>query len=297
MFLHWTPQLARNPNWIQKSTVSTVYDMVYANGYYVAVGSSGQTWRSTDRNTWTSYGISGVTDDVKGVTWNGSKFYAVYSKSDGTVQIVESTDGTGWSNTINMGTGSGSAVGIKSDGAGITIAVSSNRDVYVENTVNPWSNAADVYTSGVMNQLEYTSGTWWVTGTRYVYTGNATGTWTRYDVSGGSVVFRDIVEDDSGNLVVVGVHSSGTPGVYLSSNNGTSWSALTAPDGDYNSVEYGDNRLLAVDTTTDTVESTDASTFSTVGHTGATADLYGVRWINGEFIAYGNGIWILNAIG
>lgn len=296
MFLHWTPPSERNVNWQQVSTASTLYDIVYANGYYCAVGTDGATYFSTDRSNWSQYNISGTTtgDHVAGVTHNGSKFYAIYTEaSTNTAKIVETTGpGVGWSASTGFSTGTGSAVGIKSDGAGITIAVNSGRDVLIENTPisSPWSIASDVYTSGSMNQLEFTSGTWWVTGTRYVYTGNGTGTWTRYDVTGGaSTVFRGIVEDLSANLIVSG------DGLYLSTNNGSTWSSLTAPSGNYNSIEYGDLRFLSVDTTTATIESTNASTFSTVGHTGTTADLNRVRWINGEFIAVGNGIWVLYA--
>ncbi len=301
MFLHWTPSIERNTNWIQTSTEATLFDVVYANGQYCAVGTDGATYFSTDRTTWTQYNISGATtgDSVVGVTHNGSKFYAIYNDvSAGKCQIVETTGpGVGWTNsTTAFGT---TAVGIKSDGAGLTVALSADRSVRREDTPNtsPWSTASNMFTSGTPLQLEFTDSKFWATSTGFVYvTSFATSSWTRYDITTGTPQpTRGIVADDSGDLVIVGDHDATDTGLYTSTTGGSSWSDLSGSTADYNSVAYGDGRFLAVDTTTATIELTSGTAFTDLGHTGTTADLNRVRWINNEFIAVGNGIWVLYA--
>ena len=68
-----------------------------SGGVYVAVGDNGTIWRSTDSAVTWSPISTGVTQHLRGVAWDGSKFVAVGSLSNGGSGVVlTSTNGNSW---------------------------------------------------------------------------------------------------------------------------------------------------------------------------------------------------------
>jgi hypothetical protein len=295
MFFHWTSLVERNFDyWQQTSTISTVLDIAYYDGVYVAVGQNGKTWKSTDRITWGEWGPSGVTTDIVAVTHNGSKFYAVYSDATG-MRIIQSTNGEGWSPAYSSGN-SYVAAGIISDGAGRTLAVSVDGDLMSEDTTisQPWSPAGTIYAGADINRAHFANGTFYL-GNGFIYRGPGS---DRVDVTNLAATQEYDIAFNGSFYVIVGNHSapSTAPAIFKTSGTNTNtgqWSVATAPSGDYKSIAWGSGRFIAVDTTQTTIKSTDGSTFTNLGFTGTDAILNKVRFINNEFIAVGSGIWLL----
>jgi hypothetical protein len=91
-------------NWTSRTTSfgttlnTNIRDVFYANGYFVAVGSSGKIATSTNGTTWTQKvtGIS-VSDTVYSVTYHREKWYII--NVNGSVYRSNTSDPTGtWSN-------------------------------------------------------------------------------------------------------------------------------------------------------------------------------------------------------
>ena len=295
MFLHWSSLVERTDDyWQQLSLVSTVLDIAYGNGVYVAVGQSGKTWQSTDRITWAEYGPSGVTADIVAVTYNGSKFYAVYSSATG-MAIIQSPDGTGWSSAYSTGNNY-VAAGIISDGAGRTLAVSDSGNLFSEDTTisQPWSPAGTIYAGAGINRAHFANGTFYL-GNGFIYRGPGSDI---ADVTNYSATQQYDIAFNGSFYVIVGNHSNPTsaPAVFKTSGTNTNtgqWSLATAPSGDYKSIAWGSGKFVAVDSTQSTIQSTNGSTFGDLGFTGTDAILNKVRYLNNEFIAVGVGIWLL----
>ncbi len=70
----------------------SLYDVIYANSVWVAVGESGTIRTSTDGLVWTDR-VSGTTENLNGITWSGTEFTVVGDNNT----VINSTDGTSWS--------------------------------------------------------------------------------------------------------------------------------------------------------------------------------------------------------
>lgn len=88
-----------------------LYDVAFGGGVYLAVGSNGKIWRSTNNAVSWSPVPSGFStgDDIRGITWSGSKFVATGYSYDENMFItagfvLTSSNGNTWTNTT---TGSG----------------------------------------------------------------------------------------------------------------------------------------------------------------------------------------------
>lgn len=74
----------------------TIYDMVYENGLFVAVGASiteSLILTSTDGKTWTQIDVTAV-NLINSIVWNGTEFVAL-----GRSTVFKSTDGANWTET------------------------------------------------------------------------------------------------------------------------------------------------------------------------------------------------------
>jgi hypothetical protein len=72
----------------------TLYDVIYANGIWVAVGESGTIQTSTTGLDWTTR-TSGTTNNLNGITWTGTEFTVVGDNNT----VITSSDGISWSGT------------------------------------------------------------------------------------------------------------------------------------------------------------------------------------------------------
>jgi len=302
MFLHWTGSVGANPDWQQKSTIATVVDIEWFDGTYIAVGSAGEIWSSTDRITW-NLNSQNFTYPFLGVTHNGTKFYAAYiNTADSALYVIQSSNnGISWSQAFKTADGyapvGNTFGGIASDGAGTTWTIGGNSllPIISETTITDWQagspNTLSTPSSTIVGvtyvggyQVFLGVGRIWRDGTNIDYTNDTPR--AAYDIAH---------KPGTTDFVLVGEHDSDDSGIFKSTNNMTSWTAATAPDGIYKSVTYGSGKYLAVVSTQDTIISTDGATFTNLGFTGTDAVLNTVKYINNEFIAVGNGIWSLYA--
>jgi hypothetical protein len=79
-------------------TGSPLHGIAFGNGVSVAVGENGTIRRSTDGTNW-SLVTSGTTSTLANVAYGGGKFVAVgYAGGNGTCTVLTSTDGSSWTN-------------------------------------------------------------------------------------------------------------------------------------------------------------------------------------------------------
>jgi hypothetical protein len=71
-----------------------LYDVIYANSIWVAVGESGTIQTSTNGLVWTAR-VSGTTANLNGITWSGTEFTVVGDNNT----VITSTNGIAWSGT------------------------------------------------------------------------------------------------------------------------------------------------------------------------------------------------------
>ena len=86
---------ADGTNWTLRGTAATnsIYDVIYANSKFVAVGEDGVILNSSDGTSWDNR-TSGTSEALRNVTYGNSKFVTV--GDSGT--ILTSSDGTSWDN-------------------------------------------------------------------------------------------------------------------------------------------------------------------------------------------------------
>ncbi|MEK7951055.1 PKD domain-containing protein [Luteolibacter soli] len=99
----WKGAIYTSPNgttWTRRSfSGSSLKDVAFGGGVYVAVGEAGALWRSTNGTTWSPV-PSGVSVNINGVSYGNGGFVAVGAANDGGSGIVlTSPDGNTWTNT------------------------------------------------------------------------------------------------------------------------------------------------------------------------------------------------------
>lgn len=108
----WIGVIYTSPNgttWTRRHNTAAgeLNDIAHGGGVYVAVGDNGTIWRSTNSAVTWSPISSGLTQHLRGVAWDGSKFVAVGSFGNGSSGVVlTSTDGSTWT---DKSTGAGLA--------------------------------------------------------------------------------------------------------------------------------------------------------------------------------------------
>ena len=98
----WIGVIYTSPNgttWTRRHNTAAgeFRDVAVGGGLYVAVGDDGTIWRSTNSAVTWSPISSGITQHLRGVAWDGSKFVTVGSFGNGSSGVVlTSTDGITW---------------------------------------------------------------------------------------------------------------------------------------------------------------------------------------------------------
>ena len=90
---------ADGTNWTLRETATTnpIFDVIYSNSIFVAVGYDGVVRTSSDGTSW-YYSTSGTSTDLYDVTYGNSKFVAVGDSGTS----VTSFDGVTWTATSNI---------------------------------------------------------------------------------------------------------------------------------------------------------------------------------------------------
>ncbi len=279
-------------NWANATTTSigTLQSVDYLNGRYVAVSDSGKALTSTDGSTWAATTVlssSTSTDvlDAQSVSHFNSVLVAAGSLTGAstTSAFATSTDGVTWTPlVVPVVTGPVHAL---VDGPKL-LALSDGGKVYGSTDGSTWAAQATLSGPGTLNAGVYGN-------SRYVLVGNSG--YISTSTTGTTWGSGQVIKDSSGNFVNLhGVTWTGTlyvavgdGGTIATSPNGSSWSSAT-------SVLTGALRSVAVSTTGEIVvvgdsgieTSKDGVTFYKRDATG-TAALYGVGFVNGQFVAVG----------
>ena len=212
-----------NTNWVTSSVFSstTVNDVAYGNGRWVAVGGDGKTSTSTDGITWSSTTTVGNTRQLEAVAYGNGLWIAVgRSGTTSASCIYKSVDGYTWTSVFNSSSTSTYIL----------------RDVKYANGV--W--VAVGQQSGDSLLCTSTDGTNWT-----VKSAGITGFYILYGVEYGN------------NKWIV---TSSYPGMITSTDNGSTWSApsiATWPSGPSSEIFYSDNTWLVATGGTSLMSSTD----------------------------------------
>lgn len=262
-------------NWTAQTsgTANTLTDLVFANNRFVAVGNNGTILTSPNGSDW-SAATSGTANALAGVTYANGIYVAVGASST----VLTSGNGVNWTN--QPGVPSSLALKSVAFGNGLFAAMTGAGEIIESadgvNWISQPTQGGTPYRLAFLNNqfviVDYgmkfsTDGTNW-SAPNYVYPILQTMTYAGGDY--------------------VGV---GTGGTIQYSANGTSWTAATANNSSYDltAVAYGNGTFVAVGLHGLIRTSTDHVNWPIRNQTLTyLATLYGVKYINNEFVAVGD---------
>jgi hypothetical protein len=216
----------------------TVLSIVYGNGLFVAVGGTGKLSTSTDGITWTSRTSGFGTSFIRGVTYGNGVFVAVGDAG----KITTSTDGITWtSRTSNFGSTSINGVVY---GNGVYVAVGDLGKMDTSTDAVTWTSRTSGFGTQSIRAVTYGNNLFVAVGGNAVMTTSSDGTtWTsRTSGFGGTT---NILGVAYGNGIYVAVGGSGT---MTTSSDAISWTSRTSGFGatQINGVGYGNGLFVAV---------------------------------------------------
>ncbi|MEL7566705.1 MAG: immunoglobulin-like domain-containing protein, partial [Dehalobacterium sp.] len=278
-----------------------LYDVVYGDGQFVAVGQSGKILLSADGENWVTKTVSPMDYTLLSVTYANGKYVAAgmgttTAKPKG--GIMTSDDGENWtvrhSHTtytlwdVTYGGGVFAAVGGRSDQSGSYYICTSTDGT----TWTPRSVLGAPTSTACFYSVDYDS-------SRFIAAGSTTGsgtnkayvaasddgiTWT-YRGDEGKSSFRVVTSNASSSQYVV---MGGTGNIYTSDNGGTSWTSRTlGTTKTLRDVAWNGSLFVSVGREGTIQTSPDGVTW-TIQSSGTTNDLNKVDYLNGQFIAVGN---------
>jgi len=237
--------------WTSRSAGSNDHNqIIYANSLFVAVAQSGTIRTSADGITWTAR-TSGTTVDLNGVCWNGSNYVAVGNNG----RVLTSADGVTW------------VVGVDA-----SLSIFYQVEVIDGKTVAFGLNAS-VVLAGASRSVPFLSGAW------------------QYATSATSATNPRCVAYNGSNLYVAG----GDNGAILTSPDGNTWTGRDSTlTGSINSVFYLNGNYLAIGpagSTTNLITSPDGVTWTrrTAGTSTFNAAAYGASTYVVVSVSGGNG--------
>ena len=270
-----------NPNsWnLANLSTSSLVDVAFGNGVYVAVG-SGSFATSTDGITWTTRTNPSGLNHTK-ITFgsgifvttatNGTASTSIYTSTDGITWTARTSPSTGYqgvffSNSLFVAFGS-SIVSTSTDGitwtsrtaAGSWVGCSygASKFVLVSNgTAAAYSADGTTWTvttngiAGASRAVNFANDIFVAVGnggTNYASSSTDGITWTARTAAN-SLSWQDV---KFGNGQFIAVASSGTGNRIMSSTDGINWTARTSPaDNSWTGLVYGNNQFVAVSSTT-----------------------------------------------
>lgn len=282
------------------------YDIHFAAGSFVAVGASGQVYRSgVTANAWTRHDILSFAD-LKGVTYNTSRFVAVGTSGE----IWDSGDGTAWSQqTSGLESTQLSINGITRAASGFLAAgqdglILASSDGSAWSVPHPRTETAAVLRDVIHANGIYTAvGSREPTGTAAILTSRDGVAWSRPAASPAVNGLRGLAFG-SGLLVAVGESGfdqsndpASRPEILISSDNGQSWTRrlpVTSPATSLNlyGIAYGGGLFVAVGDwdidTFDAVILTSTDGIAWTRRSNPSPDtLHRITYVNGQFVAVG----------
>lgn len=298
IFIRKEAQAQTGITWTSRTSVgnSTWKSVVYGNGKFVAVGSTGGTqcvMTSPDGVTWTLQ--TAISGSWSSVTFGNNTFVAV--AYGGTNQVMTSPDGITWTSRTPAASNTWGAVAF---GNGVFVAVADggtiSNDVMTsaDNGVT-WTSRTSVFQN---NWTAITFGN-----NQFVavaYSGNGTAnqvmtspngiTWTRH----ASTADNDWAGITYGNNLYVAVAQNTTGGgtQVMTSPDGATWTGRTQANGTaWNNVTYGGGLYVAVSfggSGNEVMTSPDGITWTT--RTSAANNTWsGITYANGIFVVVGGG--------
>jgi hypothetical protein len=219
---------------------SSIYDIAYGNGKFVAVGIDGQIAYSTDGSTWTAATNNGFRL-IEGVTYGGGRFVAWGSRgsiiSNGVItpwrDVVYSSDGVYWTraNFANF-TEEFSSIAY---GSGKFVAVSAGQMAYSSNG-STWTLITDSALEGIsFSSIAYGAGMFIAVGSsgRTAYSSDGI-TWT---VLIGAALSE--ITYGGGKFIAL------SGGVIASSSDGITWKPLVNDTFGISGIIYGAGKFVS----------------------------------------------------
>ncbi|RKP47897.1 hypothetical protein D7Z26_22040 [Cohnella endophytica] len=275
-------------DWVSStSPISDSYllDMAYGNGVYVAVGNKGAVLTSEDGENWESVS-SGIGEHLQNVVYHEGKYLAVGGY---TSAVYSSADGKNWtSNPIadNKGAAINKIVYINGHYAAVSqygqVLFSDDGETW---TVNPLTSNSPPPISDII----YANDQYMVTDTYgRVYTSSDGTTWTSVNTGKSTSLF--------GLAYSGSVYAAVGEQKILSSTDGeiwdVSWELEQKPGQPINQlwvkgIVYAAGKFVAVGMKGTILTSGDGQTW-VPSTSGVTAQLNGVKYLNGQFVAVGD---------
>jgi hypothetical protein len=273
-------------------TVGTLQSVDYLNSRYVAVSDSGQALTSADGSAWTTATVlsSGTSTDklnAQTISHFGSTFIAAGSLSPSpyttsTGALATSTDGVTWT----MSSVPAIAGPVHALVVGPQVLALSDGTVYGSSNLTTWATNLSLPTITSFNAGIYANGRYWLAGT---------GGWIATSVDGSTNWAASKIATSNGSGVDLhGIAWNGTQyvavgdnGMIVTSTNGFTWTGATsALTGTLRAVTASSAGEFVIVGDNGVETSTDAVTF-TLSPVTSTSALYGVNWLNGQFVAVG----------
>lgn len=294
--------------------------VTFANNLFVAVGNSGTIVTSPDGINWTQRPLVGTTIGLNAVAYDGTRWVVVTTGST----VVTSTDGANWS--FFNSTGGNSANGL-AFGANILVSVAGSGVVRTSsNSGVSWTQQTSNASNDTLNDVVFVNGVFIAGGNTgrlitspdgITWTSRTTGSTTNFFTagyglisgtgkyimggSGSAIVSTDLVTwttisggaFNSRGVIYAGGQfiSGGNQGNLATSPDGATWTLrLSAVQRTWRDFAYGAGRYVGVGDGGTYVNSVDGASF-VVGTSpaGSSANLNGVAYGNGLFVAVGSG--------
>jgi hypothetical protein len=262
----WTAQ--------SSGTANALADVVFANGRFVAVGSSGTILTSTNGSNWTA-AASGVSAALAAVTYGNGIYVAV--GASGTV--LTSGNGINWTNQSG---GITPSLNLKSVAFGnnLYVAITGAGEIIVSPDGVTWTSQPSQ--GGTPYRVAYLNTNFVIVDYGMKFSADGTN-WTA-----ANYVYPVLVAMTYAGGYYVG---AGTGGSIQYSANGTSWTAATTYNSTYDlsAITYGNGVFVAVGLHGLIRSSTDHLNWPISNQTLTyLATLYGVKYINNEFVVVGD---------
>jgi len=254
---------------------TTINEVTYGDGLYVAVGVSGKLTTSPDGTTWTTRTSGLGTTTIYGVTYGDGLYVAVGSLGE----LATSTDGITWT-TRTSGFGTSTIYGV-TYGDGVYVAVGYSGKLTTSTDGTTWTTRTSGFGTTPIYGVTYGDGVYVAVGVSGKLTTSPDGTtWTTKTSGFGTTTIRGVAYGDG---LYVAVGDSGT---LTTSPDGTTWTSRTSGFGTNSiyGVTYGDGFYVSVGVSGVLTTSADGTTW-TAGTSG-----FGTTYISG--VAYGDGLYV-----
>ena len=273
----WGPGGSMGTNTLRTLTYGVSSDSL---GYYVAMGDSGTTFKSTTGLTWTA-APAATAAQINGNIYTLSRFIGVGNAGT----IVTSTDLTTWTSVTSNTTENLNA--ITANGT-LAVAVGNNGVIRTSTDGTTWTAATTVPTTKNLYSVTYSGNGFWIAvgagGT--VLTSTDGKSWAAA-ATGSTADLRAVTVQVISSYTFVAVGDNGT--VVSSADNGVTWATRTSGlTGNFLAISPSTSQLVATGAGGLVATSPDGVTW-TQRVSGTTADLFSVLSGLSQYVAVGAG--------